>query len=213
MVRLLIFGASSTAGAWDNEGGWANRLIAFLFQKVNADPNFYGFAYNLGISGDTTKDLLERMEFETKMRIKETEETVFIVDIGANDSCYEYAKKDFTIPSEEFKKNIKNIIGITRKFSKKIIIMGPWPMDDSKLDPIPWAEHKSYKNEYIKQYNEIVKEVCEQENVYYINTYDKFLDGLQNNISHDGCHPSTQGHKLVFEIIRDFLIENKILEE
>ena len=71
MPQILIFGDSIIYGAWDREGGWAARLRKFLDEKTLTEEDFYCLVYNLGISGDTTEDLLERFEFETEQRIKE----------------------------------------------------------------------------------------------------------------------------------------------
>ncbi|MFQ6056667.1 MAG: SGNH/GDSL hydrolase family protein, partial [Methanosarcinales archaeon] len=88
MTRIIIFGASITYGAWDKEGGWTRRLRKFLDKKTLSDTNTYFIIYNLGVSGDTTEDLIERVEFETKQRLKEGEETIFIFSIGTTDSQF-----------------------------------------------------------------------------------------------------------------------------
>ena len=66
--RICVFGASVTKGAWDTEmGGWVNRLRLDLedFKKRKYS------VYNLGISGDTTESLLERIDSECKARNSE----------------------------------------------------------------------------------------------------------------------------------------------
>jgi lysophospholipase L1-like esterase len=51
---ICVFGDSITWGAYDPErGGWVNRLRNDLEKKEIE-------SYNLGISGDTTADLLKR---------------------------------------------------------------------------------------------------------------------------------------------------------
>ena len=64
-MNVLIFGDSITWGAYDPEqGGWATRLRNYFEEKDNDID-----VYNLGISGDTTADLLERIEIEAKSRV------------------------------------------------------------------------------------------------------------------------------------------------
>src|SRR3989344_3552583 len=89
MTLILVFGDSITYGAWDTNGGWVQRLRTYLDKKQLADPKLYYELYNLGVSGDTSTDLLERFEAETKQRIKRMsakEEIIIIVAIGTNDS-------------------------------------------------------------------------------------------------------------------------------
>ena len=76
MAKILIFGDSIIWGAFDTEGGWATRLKKYFDENRKEDFNYQ--VYNLGVSGDTTEDLLDRFEFETKQRINEEEETIFI---------------------------------------------------------------------------------------------------------------------------------------
>ena len=79
-MKILVFGDSIAYGAWDREGGWVQRLRRFLDEK-NSDV----LVYNLSIDSDTTEDLLERFEFETKQRIR-GDEIILIFAIGVNDS-------------------------------------------------------------------------------------------------------------------------------
>ena len=70
MARILVFGDSITYGAWDKRGGWVQRLREFLDEKNLIDLNKIPvLIYNLGVSGDTTNDALERFEFESKKKI------------------------------------------------------------------------------------------------------------------------------------------------
>jgi len=211
MTRVLIFGDSITAGAWDKGGGWTQRLIKFLFGKVIDGNDFYGFAYNLGVSGDTTEDLLERFEFETKARLKDTEETVFLFSIGANDSALVHSKKSMNIPENKFRKNIQNLIRLAQKYSSKIVFVGLFPVDEPKVDPIPWAPDKSYKYQNSKEYNDIIKNVCIKNKIYFIDMFNKITKMNYKKLLEDGVHPNTEGHKLIFESVKDFLIKNKII--
>ena len=84
MTNILVFGASITWGAWDREGGWVQRLRNFVDEKNISNPDYDRMIYNLGISGDTTENLLSRLENEVKTRLSE-EETIIIFSIGTND--------------------------------------------------------------------------------------------------------------------------------
>lgn len=210
-MRILIFGDSITYGSWDIEGGWVQRLRKFLDEKILTELNFYCLVYNLGISGDTTDDLLERFEFETKKRIKEKEDTIIIFSIGGNDATFIDDKKQCQILKENFRENIKKLIKLADKYASKIIFTGLLPTDELKTIPIPWALDKSYKNEHIIQYNEIIKSFCEENKILFIDFFEKFKKFDYKNLLEDRQHPNFEGHQKIFEIVKKFLIENKII--
>jgi len=211
MARILVFGDSIAYGNEDKKGGWVERLKIFFIEKSFSDSNFYYSVYNLGISGDTTKELLERFEFETKQRLWENDEIIIIFDIGINDSQFINKEKRLKVSPQKFEENLQELIVIARKFSSKIIFVGLAPVDDLKVDPLPWFPEVSYKNEYVKNFNKIIKLVCDKNNVYFIDILKDFLDIDYKRLLEDGAHPNSEGHKKIFETVKDFLIKNKIV--
>ncbi len=207
MAKVLIFGDSIAWGAFDSEGGgWVEHLKLYMWSKGDID------VYNLGVSGNKTSNLLERFESETKARIEENEETIIIFAIGINDSYFLHSKNDFMTPIEQFKENIQKLIDLAQKFSSKIIFIGLTPVDESKTTPIPWDTDKSYKNENIKKYNEIIKSACEDKNIYFVEILDKWLQSDYQDLLEDGLHPNSKGHKKIFETVKDFLAQNEIIK-
>jgi lysophospholipase L1-like esterase len=211
MTRVIVFGASITYGAWDLEGGWVDRLKRFLHERTISNPDSHYLVYNQGVSGDTSDDVLERFEFETKMRLKEGEEIILIISVGTNDAQFIHDKNGMKVPPEKLKENIQKLIDMTRKVSQKIVFVGLLPVNESKTTPIAWDTNKSYKNEHVNKYNDIMKSVCRDNNVHFVGIFDKFMENDYKSMTDDGLHPDTKGHKMMFEIIRDFLVENKIV--
>ncbi|MFQ6056666.1 MAG: SGNH/GDSL hydrolase family protein [Methanosarcinales archaeon] len=76
---------------------------------------------------------------------------------------------------------------------------------------MPWATNISYKNESIQKYNEIIKSVCKENNVYFVEIFDQMMKLSYKKLLEDGLHPNSDGHQKIFEIIKDFLIKNKII--
>jgi lysophospholipase L1-like esterase len=211
MRQILIFGDSITYGAWDKEGGWVQRLRKFLDEKNLTDSDFYCLVYNLGVSGNNSEDLLERFEFETKQRLKEDEETIIIFAIGINDSQFVHSKGKHGVPIDKFKDNIQKLISLAQKFSSKIIFVGLTPVDETKTTPIPWNADVSYKNEYIQKYNETIKTICGKNKIYFVEIFEKLKELNYQELLEDGLHPNSEGHKKIFEIMKDFLIENNLI--
>ncbi len=211
MTRILIFGDSITYGAWDREGGWVQRLRKFLDEKNLTEPDVYYLIYNLGVSGNTSEDLLERFEFETKQRLKEHERTIIVFAIGLNDSQFVHSKSSHRVPIDRFKDNIQKLIKLARKISSKIIFVGLTPVDEDKTTPIPWDDDKSYKNRYIEKYNEVIKKACKENRIYFIEIFEKLKSFDYQELLEDGLHPNSNGHEKIFEIVKDFLIENGLV--
>ncbi len=212
MARILVFGDSIAWGAWDVEGGWVQRLRKFLDEKT-LSSNFldYFSIYNLAFSGDTSTDILERLEPEIKARLAEGHEIIILFSIGINDSFYLHDLKSNMVSLDKFKENIKKLIEIAKKFTDKIVFVGLTPIDETKVALIPWDTNKSYKNESIKKYDEIIKEVCQKNKILFIEIFDDWLNSDYKELLEDGAHPNSFGHQKLFETIRDFLIKNKII--
>jgi len=214
MAKILVFGDSIVYGAWDREkeGGWVHRLRKFFDEKHFIKPDFEYSVYNLGVSGNTTGELLERFEFETKQRVEEGEEMIIIFQIGINDSQFVISQNGLRTLPEKFRENIKELISSAKKFSSKVIFIGLTPVDEEKTIPIPWNPDKIYKNENIKRNNDIIKSVYRENNIYFIEVFDKWINSDYKNLLEDGLHPNSEGHKKIFETVKDFLIQNKIIE-
>lgn len=212
MSQILVFGDSIVYGAWDKDSGWVQRLRKLVDKKNISDPiNSDLLIYNLGVSSDTSQSVLERLEFEIKQRSKRNEELVLIFAIGINDSHYIHSKNSFTYAHKEFQSNIQNIISLAKNYSSKIIFLGLTPVDDSKVDPSPWNKDESYKNEYVQKFNDIIKSVCKKNNIYFIEIFNKLIKKDYKNLLIEGLHPNTNGHKKIFQIVKSFLIKNKIV--
>ncbi len=194
---ICIFGDSTAWGAWDMEkGGWVNRLWFYVAKR---DGDDYVEVYNCSISGGTTETILERFENEAKIRSADA----LIFQTGGNDASYENTPGNYLVAPEKFRENIEKIIAWAKKITDNIIFMDLKNCNESKTMPVPWIDIY-YTNENIKKYSEIMREVCNKNNVLFLD-----IEPLENNDFDDGLHPSASGHEKIFEQVRDFLIENK----
>src|SRR3989344_2210257 len=125
MTTLLVFGTSTVYGAWDSEGGWVQRLRRYLDEKQLANPELYYIVYNLGVSGDTSRDVLERFDSETKNRLEgSNDEIVIVLAIGSNDSIVNNKTNKTNIPIEDFSSNVEQLILKAKKYADKVIFVG-----------------------------------------------------------------------------------------
>jgi len=212
ITDIFAFGDSITYGAADEEGGWITRLRNFLEKTSPTNEVEYYHVYNLGVPGDTSEDILKRFKQETLSRIKKAQNRIFIFGMGGNDSSFYKSKNNHKANPEKFRENVIEIIRQAREFSSVIIFIGLFPCNEEKTSPALWNKDHFYKIEYLTEYNTILKQVCIKEGVYFVDILDYFLKkDYRKLLVEDGLHPNNKGHKEMFEIIKDYLLKNKII--
>lgn len=203
-THILIFGDSITAGSWDRMGGWPDRIKVHLAEKYPQKQ----LVHNLGVSGELSDALLERFNRETEARLHPTR-NIIIFGFGVNDAHSKEEGETPFIPEVKFREIIQTLIDQAKKFPAKIIFVGPTPIDEDKC--LPWVESFFLKNKTIEKNNNIIKEICNGENIKFVEIYDPFTKSDFKGLLEDGLHPNTKGHKLIFEIVKDYLEKNKII--
>jgi len=209
MKQIIVFGSSIAYGAWDENGGWVQRLRSFLEdERMNDEGRSTFLVYNLGVSGDTIEDILERMEFEIEERIND--ESIIIFEIGLNDSAI--GKKDKNlVPFNKFVIKVKNIMELCNKYRSKIVLVGPTPVNESKTSPVPFGKKVTYKNKNIEKYNKAIKKVCKENDILFVDVFSRMFSIDYRVLLKDGIHPDSDGHKFIYEIIGDFLVDHDII--
>lgn len=206
-MRVLVFGASTIQGYWDSQGGWTERLRNYYdhlqmeaFKRedfLHEEPK----VMNLGISGDGVAELLKRIEPESLAR-QNVKGVSFVISIGTNSAAL-INGKEITTP-EAFQNDLEKIIDIARKFSGKIMLVGLPAVDESKTNPIAWADMR-FQNDRISEFESASKELAEKLSLPFVPVHPQFLraadkrDVLQ---AHDGLHPNDAGHQLIFKLVR-----------
>lgn len=204
-MRICIFGASITWGAWDPENfGWAGRLRKFLeTNKKYEDIE----VYNLAISGTTTRDLIKTIKLECDA----IKPNIIVIAIGTNDASYINSKENFWTDFKKFKSNINKLIKITKKLDSKTIFLGITNVDEKRTMPSFFEENLNgylyYSNSNIEKYNSAIEKICQKEKISFIQVFGM----LNDNEFEDGLHPNSKGHEKMFQKIKYFLISNRII--
>lgn len=195
--NICIFGDSIVWGAWDKEkAGWVNRLS--IYYQNNNEENI---VYNLGIPSETSTNLIKRIKNECEVRNPNT----IIIAIGINDALYlKNAEKEQT-DIDIFEKNIKEIIKISKLYTKNILFIGLTRVNESYTIPINWNDNEMYFNKNIEKYNQKIRQCCFENQIMFLDV----LDLLEtNDLNTDGIHPNEIGHEKLFERIKRQLEEN-----
>lgn len=199
--RISIFGDSITWGKDDSDrGGWVNRLRHYFEVEEKSDIE----VYNVGVSGDTTDDLLKRFTPECEARNRKDQ--VILFAIGINDSLHYINQPDSPkVPLDRFQSNLRKLIDDAKVFSDTIAFIGLTIVDESKM---PRKEEKYWANDRIKKYNEVLKNICMESNIPFL----EMLDIIDIKDLPDGLHPDSTGHEKMFQRIKEFILSNNILD-
>lgn len=193
---ICIFGASSTQGFYDVErGGWADRIKIYAYETALKNGDYIE-VFNLGISGNTSRDLLKRFQSESETRGP----SVIIISLGDNDA-------GLKVPIEEYERNMDKIFTQAKKLTKHIIVLGAKRVNEKLTNPVPWNKNCHYLNADIEKYSTKLKELAEKHKIDYIHLF----DALDNEDLEDGIHPNSSGHEKIFEIVKNHLVKRKLI--
>lgn len=191
-MSVCIFGDSIVWGAFDSEdSGWIARL----------NKGFKYHIYNLGISTDDTTRLLRRLKPEALARRAD----VILIGIGSNDSAYVGEPSNMIVPIKRFKDNLLQLIKIAKGITDKVAFLGFFPVDESKT--LPWISGYYYTVANYERYNNMIKEVCAEHGVQFVDIYAEFIKTDYKKLLHDGLHPNSNGHAEIAKRVGAFLKE------
>lgn len=159
-------------------------------------PNYN--VYNSGIAGNMTKDILENME----NRIFTYNPTKVFILIGTNDLVYS------GLDNDGIKNNIEEIINkiYEKNNNTKIYLESIYPINTSLNKEI--VEIRT--NDNIKDLNNKIEKMCDNNKCTYINMYDDLTDkngNMKRIYTVDGLHLNKIGYKVVTNKLIKYLDE------
>jgi len=190
-LRVCFVGDSYVAGAGDESGvGWVGRLTRHAYA--------HGFpitAYNLGIRGNTSQDVADRLPGEVGRRANQTAETRVVLAYGLN---------DVVLNGSQPRVRIADSLAATERTldwlaSVRVpaLFVGPPPIGDAdqdaraaKLDRQLAVCAGSRRVPYIQVMGHLATDRA-------------WLDGVRDG---DGAHPGSSGYDRYFEVVRDPLM-------
>lgn len=122
-VALVFIGASMVAGLGDPKGqGWVSRVVG-----RTQHPDLELTAYNLGVRGDTSGDVLARWRTECPPRWAGRSEKRLVVSVGANDAAT-------GVSLARHRLNLANILDDASSSGIGTFVVSPPPSDDDELN-------------------------------------------------------------------------------
>ncbi len=199
-MRVLIFGDSITYGEFDTQGGWAERLKVRYFERYVERPDAdLPLVYNLGVAGDVTKRVTERLPGEVNARgsfWSGKSNFALVFAIGVNDSLSREGE-EFSTPAG-YLRNLQQLYETAQQYTDKILFIGLTPVEDDNS-----RVNKLYNTDRIRAFDVVLQNFCQQNSVPYVPLLDEFQTRMRrgDKLFVDGLHPNDAGHLLMLENI------------
>lgn len=159
---------------------------------------------NSGTSGFQTKDIIKNL----KNYVYIYNPTKLFLLIGTNDIAFT------KITNDELIENINTIVTEIKKNRPKceIYIESIYPVNknDSNNEIVEVGMVGNRSNDRIKELNSQIKKLCKDNNITYINMYDKLINkngNLKLKYTIDGLHMSDEGYKVITKTIMNYIKE------
>ena len=183
--RIFALGDSLTAGyGLELEDAYPAQLES----KLTAAWYRYKVV-NAGVSGNTSAELLARIEWTLT---DANPEDIVILVIGGNDGLR-------GLPISDLKKNILSMIEIIQAKELTLVLAGM---------QIPPNLGLAYARDFKNVYSEIVAEVSD---IYFLEFFLEDVAAVRKYNLPDMIHPNREGYQVIVENVFEFLVDNTIV--
>ncbi len=174
---------------------------------------------NAGVGGNTTRDLLKRIDRD----VLEHRPDLVILMVGTNDMLN--SKK--MIGYGEYASNVEVLMKKIKTSGSELVLMSPIPADSVYL----FTRHEKHlfkqsPNQKIDSIGKLVEKLAMDKQVYFFDLNAEFkqlnlpqhnrdllIRNVKNSGKADGVHPTALGYRLMAQNVYHFLKENKLIEE
>lgn len=167
---IVALGDSLTAGyGLETAQAWTA-----LLQKRLDERRFNYRVVNKGVSGDTSKGGLSRIEDALRGDVK-----VLILELGGNDGLR-------GLPPAELKKNLSEIIEAAQQRNIRVILAG--------MEAPP-----NFGDDYTSEFRSVYRDLAQQYRLALIPFFLQGVGGIADLNLPDGIHPNEKGSQIVLE--------------
>ncbi|AUT04125.1 G-D-S-L family lipolytic protein [Nostoc sp. CENA543] len=198
-LKIVALGDSLVYGFGDPEnGGWVEQL-----RRLWMLPESSGHVlYNLGVRGDRTQQVAQRLEVEFRHRgeLRNRVPDLIILSVGVNDSPRLGRPEgkhctDFTI----FESQIVALLDQAQQLCP-VLFVGMIPVNEAKM---PFLDCFYYNHADQYRYKEATRLACQQRQIPYLDIFDHWMAHTETwrnqRLSLDGLHPNTLGYQTLLE--------------
>lgn len=198
-MDIAVWGDSITYGSCDLEAlGWVGRL-----RKTREADTDFSAVYNRGVCGDTSEGLEKR--FETELAGIVFPPDVIAFAIGMNDAATRGEERTPLVSIDKYQRVVRDLVAKAKAAAPTVLIIGITNVDETRAAPLAAsATGKSFWNESIRAYNDVLKQEAEHAHVSFIDVFGI----LENEDLADGLHPNARGYDKMFEVLAPYFHEN-----
>ena len=227
--NYVAIGDSLTQGVGDtsNQGGFVPILAQNLTDTYNYDVSFS----NYGVSGNTSKQILTRMQEKKDIQKSLSKADFMTLTVGGNDVMTVIRKNftnlsvsTFTKPAKNYQDCLRQIIDLARAENKDLVIYvlgiyNPFYLNFPQMTKM---------QEIIDNWNDVTEKVtAEYDNVYFVPINDALYKGVNGEegivatsgdqttvvndalFGEDHFHPNNIGYQIMSDKIKERINETK----
>lgn len=227
--NYVAIGDSLTEGVGDttNQGGF----VPLLAQSLTDAYDYQVTDSNYGVSGNTSKQILQRMQEKTDIQKSLAKADMMTLTVGGNDVMAVIRKNltslsvsSFTKPAKSYQKRLRQIIELARADNEDlpIYILGiynPFYLNFPDMTEM---------QEIVDNWNDATESVTEEyDNVYFVPINDELYKGINGEegivstsgdqttvindalFSGDHFHPNNIGYQIMSDVTMEKISETK----
>lgn len=199
--KLIVVGDSGVYGWGDpEEGGWCERLRRHWMALPDGPV-----LYPLGVRGDGLERVAARLSAEVQCRgeLRRQRPQGILLAVGLNDSA-RVGRADGRpqLDADGFLFGLQQLL-VQAKAIAPVLMLGLTPVDEAVM---PYADVLWYGLEQVRRYEGLLEEACLEADVPFL----PLLEGLLADpawlqwLGPDGLHLNSEGHRQVFERVRQW---------
>ncbi|MGB3401462.1 MAG: GDSL-type esterase/lipase family protein [Microcoleaceae cyanobacterium] len=198
-LRVIALGDSLVYGYGDPEaGGWVEQLRR-RWMSVESPGHVL---YNLGVRGNRTLQVLDRLEQEFRHRgeLRNRLPDLIILSVGVNDSAQVQSPQGRNYTDfEQFQIQINTLLDRAQQLCP-VLFVGMIPVDETKM---PFHGCLYYNHQSQSQYKEVTRLACLDRQIPYLDLFQLWLnrgsDWWQSRLTSDGLHPNSLGYRSILQ--------------
>jgi lysophospholipase L1-like esterase len=198
-LKVVALGDSLVYGFGDHEGGgWVERLRRQWMMPQNPGH----VLYNLGVRGDRTQQVAQRLEDEFRNRgeLRNRVPDLIILSVGVNDSA-RLARPNGRNYTEfaNFEAEIDALLDRAQQLCP-VLFVGMVPVNEEKM---PFLDCFYYNLADQYRYKEGTKQACQAREIPYLDIFDLWMgrgtQWMRSRLTEDGLHPNILGYQSLLE--------------